>query len=113
MSHKKFGPDRFSRFDVYWIQTNKQTNKQTDKLNLYIDVLDKTLQFRSVTKHTWGHVSCKKKDHLGSIISVVMLFIGYLQTIKQAIFDMRTDRGAGLPAGKERRPSVKRIAAKD
>ena len=37
MSHKKFGPDRFSRFDVYWIQTNKQTNKQTDKPNLYID----------------------------------------------------------------------------
>ena len=24
MSHKKFGPDRFSRFDVYWIQTNRQ-----------------------------------------------------------------------------------------
>ena len=22
---QKFGPDRFSRFDVYWIQTNKQT----------------------------------------------------------------------------------------
>ena len=21
-----FGPDRFSRFDVYWIQTDKQTN---------------------------------------------------------------------------------------
>ena len=38
MSHKKFGPDRFSRFDVYWIQTNKQTDKQTDKPNLYIDV---------------------------------------------------------------------------
>ena len=41
MSHKKFGPDRFSRFDVYWIQTdkqtNRQTNKQTDKPNLYID----------------------------------------------------------------------------
>ena len=33
MTHKKFGPDRFSRFDVYWIQTNKQT----DKPNLYID----------------------------------------------------------------------------
>jgi len=29
MSHTKFGPDRFSRFDVYWIQT--------DKPNLYID----------------------------------------------------------------------------
>ena len=34
MSHKKFGPDRFSRFDVYWIQTNRQT----DKPNLYIDI---------------------------------------------------------------------------
>jgi len=34
MSHTKFGPDRFSRFDVYWIQTNKQT----DKPNLYIEV---------------------------------------------------------------------------
>ena len=37
MSHKKFGPDRFSRFDVYWIQTNRQTPKQTDKPNLNID----------------------------------------------------------------------------
>ena len=26
-SHKKFGPDRFSRFGVYWIQTSKQTSK--------------------------------------------------------------------------------------
>ena len=33
MSHKKFGPDQFSRFDVYWTQKNKQT----DKLNLYIE----------------------------------------------------------------------------
>ena len=33
MSHKKIGPDRFSCFDVYWIQINKQT----DKPNLYID----------------------------------------------------------------------------
>ena len=29
----KFGPDRFSHVDVYWIQTDKQT----DKPNLYID----------------------------------------------------------------------------
>ena len=36
MSHKKFGPDRFSRFDVF-LGTNRQTNKQTDKPNLYID----------------------------------------------------------------------------
>ena len=33
MSHKKFGPDRFSLFDVYWIQTDKQT----DQPNLYIE----------------------------------------------------------------------------
>ena len=39
MSDKKFGPDRFSRFDVYWIQTNKHPNKQTDKPNLYIDAV--------------------------------------------------------------------------
>ena len=38
MSHKKIGPDRFSRFDVYWIQTNRQTDRQTDKPNLYIDL---------------------------------------------------------------------------
>ena len=31
--HQKFGPDRFSRFDVYWVQTNIQT----PKLNLSID----------------------------------------------------------------------------
>ena len=24
---QKFGPDRFSHFDFYWIQTNKQTSK--------------------------------------------------------------------------------------
>jgi len=35
MSHKKIGPDRFSRFDVYWIQTNRQT----DKAKLYIDTV--------------------------------------------------------------------------
>ena len=28
MSHKKIGPDQFSRFDVYWIQTDRQTDRQ-------------------------------------------------------------------------------------
>ena len=39
MPHKKFGLDRCSRFNVYWIQTNnqKKTDTQTDKPNLYID----------------------------------------------------------------------------
>ena len=36
MSIKKFEPDRFSRFDVYWIQTNKQTDKQTDRQAKFI-----------------------------------------------------------------------------
>ena len=35
-SHTKFGPDWFSRFDVYWIQTNIQTNKQTDRQAKFI-----------------------------------------------------------------------------
>ena len=28
MSHKKFGPDRFSRFDVYWTQTDSHKDRQ-------------------------------------------------------------------------------------
>ena len=36
MSHKKFGPDRFSRFDVYWIQTNKQTDRHPDRQAKFI-----------------------------------------------------------------------------
>ena len=35
-SHKKFGPDRFSRFDVYWLQTNKQTPRHPK--SIHIDV---------------------------------------------------------------------------
>ena len=34
-SHTKFGPNRFSHFEVYWIQTKRQTNRQKDRLNLY------------------------------------------------------------------------------
>ena len=52
MSHKKFGPDRFSRFDVYLLDTNKQTDKQTDKPNLYIEV---TQAARPVVRLGGGH----------------------------------------------------------
>ena len=34
-SHTKFGPDRFTLFDVYWIQTDRQTDKQS----IYIDII--------------------------------------------------------------------------
>ena len=33
--YKKFWPDRFSRFDVYWIQPNRQRDKQTDRQAKY------------------------------------------------------------------------------
>ena len=43
-SHTNYGPDRFSRFDVYWPDIRKQTNTQTDtqtsKETTYIDFLD-------------------------------------------------------------------------
>ena len=39
---KKFGLDLFSRFDVYWIQTNRQT----DKPNLYIDVNERCIKLK-------------------------------------------------------------------
>ena len=39
---QKFGPDRYSRFDVFfgYKQKNRQTNKQTDKLNLNIALIN-------------------------------------------------------------------------
>ena len=30
-SHTKFGPDRFSRFDVYWIQTYRHPSQNIDE----------------------------------------------------------------------------------
>ena len=55
MTQKQFGPDRFSRFDVYWIQTNKQT----DKLNLYIDYLalplSMSIKGNKSTNHVFNH----------------------------------------------------------
>ena len=34
--HKKFGPDRFSRFDDYWTQTNRHPNRQTPRQAKFI-----------------------------------------------------------------------------
>ena len=44
MSHKKFGLDRFSRCDVYWIQIDKQTDKQS------ILIEDTHLVFKCILK---------------------------------------------------------------
>ena len=35
--HTKFGPNRFTRFDVYWIKKNKHPNRQIDKQSIDID----------------------------------------------------------------------------
>ena len=43
ISHTKFGPDRFCRFDVYWIQTNKQTDKQAKFILTYM--INKSIDF--------------------------------------------------------------------
>ena len=50
MSHKKYGPDRFSRFNVYWIQTDRQTPRHPDKPNLYIDYEQRSGNFRFTEK---------------------------------------------------------------
>jgi len=43
-SHTKFGPDEFSRYDVYWIQTDRQTVKES----IYIDIDDKFIVLLSL-----------------------------------------------------------------
>ena len=35
-SHTKCGPDRFSRFDVYWIQTDRQSDRQAKFIYRYL-----------------------------------------------------------------------------
>ena len=48
-SRTKFWPDRFSRFDVYWIQTDRQTDKQSIQIDvhegLYLNVQSSTAVF--------------------------------------------------------------------
>ena len=67
--NKKFGPDRFSCFDVYWIQTNKQT----DKPNLYIDYLSQkiTCVFWLISKI----VSCLSLCFLNYDDGIIYLYI--------------------------------------
>jgi len=33
--HTKFGPDQLSRFDIYWIKTDKQTNRLAKYIYIY------------------------------------------------------------------------------
>ena len=52
MSHKKIGPDRFSRFDVYWIQTDKQTNRQAKFIyRLFSFIIQNLSYYRKYTEY--------------------------------------------------------------
>jgi len=46
-SHRKFEPDRFGRFDVCWIQRNKQTDRQAKFIYRFKEIRTK---FRRAAK---------------------------------------------------------------
>ena len=58
MSHKKSGPDRLSRFDVYWIQTNRQ-DKFIYRLQYYNITI---LQYYNITILQWAHNRLKRRN---------------------------------------------------
>ena len=75
--HTKFESDRFSHFDVYW----KQTNRQTDKLNLYI------LYIQSYNQNE--HIDLLQTQKFGLIyfpfnIQVISFLQGYIHFRDQA-----------------------------
>ena len=55
--HTKFGPDRLSRFDVYWIQTNKQTDRQAKFIYRFVKPQSKINKFHNEKHgqllHSW------------------------------------------------------------
>ena len=84
MSHKKFGPDRFSRFDVYWIQTDRQTDKQTDNPNLYIDVKTRG---RYTNNSKLVFCSCILKTHLSVQTNIHYTYVRtYINSLDIGIF---------------------------
>ena len=95
MSHNKYGPDRFSRFDVYWIQTNKETDRQTHRQAKYI-YKDRYSWKNGWTKlaDNFGGNSCVLRVTLAKQIMEILKFHGQrraLQLVKLFI-------GLGLPA---------------
>ena len=56
-SHTKFGPDRFSRFDVYPLQTNKQTPKHPDRQAKYgREIQPKDDRFKTIVLGSFLHL---------------------------------------------------------
>jgi len=71
-SHKKFGLDRFSRFDFYW-------KKQTDKQRIYIEV---TCNLCSRDNEESCQNSTLLKDRKTTIFSQLYSQLGILQQQK-------------------------------
>ena len=61
-SHTKFGPDRFSRFGLYWTQTNTQTPKHI--VHIMTDSVRKCYKNHVYTLHWMNKVTFKKTQHL-------------------------------------------------
>ena len=73
-SHNKFGPDRFSCFDIYWIQ-KKQTNRPK---YIYIEC------FQSLLVFTSSH------NFLQSWICFILFKGAFCSLQEQTVFSIRT-----------------------
>ena len=83
MSHKKFGPDRFSRFDVYWIQTDRQTNRQAKfiyRLCIFFRIFKKGNHEKFISVYSFDCALC-------SVLEVVYNSTGVVGPWEQGIYN--------------------------
>ena len=89
-SHTKFGPDGFSRFDVFWIQTNKQ--KQTSNVYIYTSLLGRfapIFYFYCEHVHFVYIVKEKQTKHFADFIRKI---VDFFVIFKKRIFYFLPDR---------------------
>ena len=58
-SHTKCGPDRFSRFDVYWIQTDSETIKQQTSCTKNVVQLIRKFIIFYLDNYNWSYLGFK------------------------------------------------------
>ena len=75
MAHNKFGPDRFSRFDVYWIQTNKHPDTQAKFVYRFIHHMNFFLCIKSRANKNLEHCF-QNIDNLGFLLILISLISG-------------------------------------
>ena len=85
MSHKKFGPDRFSRFDVYWIQTNRQTDRQTNRQAKLIYRLIRCIYLKLSYYTSLIRCICLKLSYYTSLIRCICLKLSYYTSLIRCI----------------------------